>query len=107
MPGARRAAAVAVLVAAGAAWQMGPAAPQTAPPESEAALAVRARKTVQAFTDRLKAELTAALKSGGPVASIGVCHTTAPDLVTTLSDDSGFEVSRTAVRLRNPENAPD
>ena len=64
-----------------------------------------ARQTVQRFKDRLKGELAAAIKSEGAANAISLCQTIAPDISTELSDNSGFEVLRTALRLRNPENA--
>ena len=71
----------------------------------EAALEA-ARQTVQRFKDRLKGELASAIRSEGAANAISLCQTTAPDISTELSDNSGFEVLRTALRLRNPENAP-
>lgn len=65
-----------------------------------------ARQTVQRFKDRLKLELVTAVKSEGAVNAISLCQTISPDIATELSDTSGFEVSRTSLRLRNLENAP-
>lgn len=65
-----------------------------------------ARQTVRLFKDRLKGELHAAIKADGAAQAISLCQTVAPDLATALSDDSGFEVARTSLKLRNPENAP-
>lgn len=64
-----------------------------------------ARQTVQRFKDRLKGELAAAIRSEGAANAISLCQTIAPDISTELSDNSGFEVLRTALKLRNPENA--
>ena len=55
----------------------------------------------------LKAELGAAIQKGGPVAAIDVCHTRAPAIAARLSAESGARVGRTALKLRNPANAPD
>lgn len=67
----------------------------------------KARETVINLAERLRSELAAAIKSGGPVSAVAICQTISPDLATVVSDGSGFEVQRTALRLRNPENAPD
>jgi len=67
----------------------------------------KARDVVQLFKDRLRGELAAALKSGPVANAIGTCQTLAPDLTTQISDDSGIELARVALKLRNPENAPD
>jgi hypothetical protein len=69
-------------------------------------LAEAARQTVQLFKDRLKGQLSAAIKSDGAANAISLCQTIAPDLSTELTDSSGFEVLRTSLKLRNPENAP-
>jgi len=55
----------------------------------------------------LKAELGQALEAGGPVAAIEVCRTRAPEIAARLSSESGATVGRTALRVRNPANAPD
>ncbi|MGE0766164.1 MAG: DUF3365 domain-containing protein [Hyphomicrobiaceae bacterium] len=65
-----------------------------------------ARETVRSFKERLKGELSAAIKSDGVANAVSLCQTTAPDLSTVFTDKSGFEVLRTSLRLRNPENAP-
>ena len=55
----------------------------------------------------LKGELQAAMQSGGAVAGIAVCKEAAPVLAVNVSDETGFTVARTALRVRNPANAPD
>lgn len=64
-----------------------------------------ARQTVRQFSERLRTELAAAIKSDGAANAVPLCQTLAPDLTMGLSDQSGFEVLRTSLRLRNPENA--
>jgi hypothetical protein len=55
----------------------------------------------------LKAELGAAIQTGGAVAAIDVCHTRAPAIAARLSAESGARVGRTALRVRNASNVPD
>jgi hypothetical protein len=55
----------------------------------------------------LKSELTAALAQSGPSGAIEVCRARAPEIAARLSRESGAKVSRTALRVRNPGNAPD
>ncbi len=62
--------------------------------------------TMQLGTE-LKGELTRAIEQGGPVAAIPVCRDRAPAIAARLSEQSGAKVSRTALRVRNPSNAPD
>lgn len=68
--------------------------------------AQRAREVTGIVADRLRSELGIALKNGA-VDAIASCQTLSPDLATNAFDEFGFEVSRTALRLRNPENGPD
>ena len=55
----------------------------------------------------LKGELGKAMAAGGPVAAISVCRERAPAIAARLSRESGATVGRTALRVRNPANAPD
>jgi hypothetical protein len=77
---------------------------QPPPPDDWAA---RSRALADQLTGELKSELGAAMAAGGPVAAIEVCRTRAPLIAAQLSSTSGAEVRRTALRVRNPANAPD
>ncbi len=55
---------------------------------------------------RLVEALQQALASRGPTGGVEVCSVRAPEIAARLSDDK-FDVGRTALRLRNPDNAPD
>lgn len=66
-----------------------------------------ARAMVKAFAARLQGELKSALKTVGPEGAIGVCNIVAPEIANDASKRSGWRVARTALRLRNPANAPD
>ncbi|MFV0298439.1 MAG: DUF3365 domain-containing protein [Hyphomicrobiaceae bacterium] len=65
-----------------------------------------ARNTVKSFAERLKSELSGAIKTDGAANAVGLCQTLSPDIPTRLSDETGFDISRTSLKLRNPENAP-
>ena len=65
------------------------------------------RKLVQEFTQSLKRELQRGLKAGGPAYAIGVCNVNAPVIAAELASESGWEVGRTSLRIRNPGNSPD
>ena len=67
----------------------------------------RSRELVAQLGGELKGELSRAIEQGGPVAAIGVCRDRAPAIAARLSQQSGARVSRTALRVRNPANAPD
>lgn len=66
-----------------------------------------AKKITGAFFEELKRELGKGIKAGGPVAAIGICNTRAPALALEHSQRSGWNVARTSLKLRNPNNAPD
>lgn len=66
-----------------------------------------AKQITGAFFEELKAELVKGMQEGGPVAAIGVCNSLAPAIASKHSQDSGWDVGRTSLKLRNPDNAPD
>lgn len=55
----------------------------------------------------LKAELMAAVETGGPAQAIDVCYRRAPALGESISAEMGLTVRRVALKLRNPGNQPD
>ncbi|MCB1758011.1 MAG: DUF3365 domain-containing protein [Gammaproteobacteria bacterium] len=63
------------------------------------------KQAIMAFGKSLKHELTTAMKAGGPVNAIGVCNLKAPEIASQVSGESGFELSRTSLKNRNPANA--
>jgi len=69
--------------------------------------AAQSRMLVQDFAKTLKGELVKAMKSGGPAAAVSVCHAAAPEIAAAKSAATGWRVARTALKLRNPKNAPD
>ncbi|NVB41395.1 DUF3365 domain-containing protein [Pseudenhygromyxa sp. WMMC2535] len=71
--------------------------------ELDGALA-KSRELSGALGKQLKAKLMAALSADGPATAIEVCQLEAPKIATELSAD-GWQVGRTAARVRNPDNA--
>ena len=65
------------------------------------------RALVQEFTKSLKRELMLGMQAGGPVYAIGVCNVNAPAIALALQNESGWDVGRTSLRIRNPGNSPD
>jgi len=78
------------------------AAPADVPPE-----VVASREAVQKFSATLKEALQEAVKSGGPVNGIAVCHNQAGQIATDLSQQLGMTVGRTSLKVRNSTNAAD
>jgi hypothetical protein len=69
--------------------------------------AAASRKAVQEFRGLFLAELQKAMQQGGLSAAIEVCHRTAPDIAASVSSKTGWDVGRTALKVRNPKNSPD
>ncbi len=74
---------------------------------SEEQLAAESREAVKAFMQRLKSTLQSAMRSGGPVKAIEACNLAAPGIAQEVSEQQGYRVGRTSLKLRNPDNAPD
>lgn len=81
----------------------GCAAPAPQPVDVSAKSAVLADR----FQADLQGQLQAAMKAGGPVSAIGVCQQAAPAIAANLSEESGAEVRRIALKERNPAAAPE
>lgn len=82
---------------------------QQAPPADPAITkrADAARQVAQDFLDQMRTRLKEALRENGPAGAIGACNALAPDVANARSVTSGFEIERTALKVRNPDNAPD
>ncbi len=78
------------------------AAPADVPPE-----VVASREAVQKFSATLKQALQEAVKNGGPVNGIAVCHDKAGQIAADLSQQLGMTVGRTSLKVRNSDNAAD
>lgn len=65
-----------------------------------------ARGVIKQFFGALKGELQTAMKAGGPVKAISVCNTKAPEIAKSVSASSGWQVSRTSLKIRNTANVP-
>jgi Skp family chaperone for outer membrane proteins len=70
--------------------------------------AAEAKQIVKQFSTTLKGELQAAMKAGGPVKAIEVCQKKAPAIAHELSAETGWDVGRTSLKVRNTElDSPD
>lgn len=59
----------------------------------------------KSFASELQATLLAAIEAGGPAHAISVCKHEAPQIAAAQASD-GWTLGRTALRVRNPTNAP-
>lgn len=75
--------------------------------QDSAQMAEQSREVAKSFGAQLKAELVRAIKAGGPKSAIAVCNSAAPAIAEQMRSGKGLVVGRTALKLRNRENAPD
>lgn len=66
----------------------------------------QAQAAISEFAGQLKQALQTAIKQGGPQAAVGVCQAKAPQIAADLSAKTGFDISRTSLKVRNPANQP-
>jgi hypothetical protein len=86
---------------------LSPLAPSAGEPVPDTAWVEQSRQLALQLGSQLKGELSKAIAEGGPLAAINVCYLRAPEIAAQLSEASGARVARTALRVRNPSNAPD
>ena len=65
-----------------------------------------ARKTIKVFSTDLRQVLVSTMQQNGPIAAISVCNTAAPAIASQHSN-STWQISRSALKTRNPDNQPD
>lgn len=68
-------------------------------------IAAQSGSLADRFQADLQGQLQAAMKAGGPIKAIDVCHQAAPAIAAGLSQESGAEVRRIALKPRNPAAA--
>lgn len=67
----------------------------------------QARAATKTLGENLKAVLVAAIQNDGVAAAVDVCNEQAPGIHAGVSTQLGLRVGRTALRIRNPDNAAD
>jgi len=72
-----------------------------------AAALAKAEEATQVLMTTLQARLQGALKDGATVDALDVCADVAQDITARVREEQGISVRRTALRVRNPANAPD
>lgn len=66
-----------------------------------------ARQMVKEFGGQLKPALKGAMKEGGPVAAISMCHTKAPAIAKAISEKHNWDVNRVSLKPRGATATPD
>lgn len=75
--------------------------------DEQAVFTQQSQEAIKAFSESLKGALLSAIKSGGPTQAITVCNVTAPLIASELSNKYGFNIARTSLKVRNPNNQAD
>ena len=65
------------------------------------------RKAIKNFGSQLKGELQQGMEKGGPTGAIQICHNVAAEIAVRISKQYGWQIGRTSLKVRNPNNAPD
>ncbi len=65
------------------------------------------REAVQSFARALKGNLQSVLQKKGPAEAVKACSSIAPLIAMTKSKSYSWKISRTSLKLRDPDNAPD
>lgn len=72
--------------------------------DAQSAQIATANESRDMLASTLKGELMSAIRSGGPVSAIDVCHTRAPAIAAQVSAEQGVQIGRTSHKLRNGTN---
>jgi len=75
--------------------------------QTPAELKAEAKTVIQTLAKNLMGELKATAQKEGLPAAIEVCNTKAIPMTDDVSGMKGWQISRTSLKLRNPQNAPD
>jgi len=67
----------------------------------------QAQEAIKEFASSMKTALLSAMQDGGPVEAVAVCNLIAPTLAAEMSKKYGMDISRTSLRVRNPNNEAD
>lgn len=94
-----------------------PAAPEASPPAPppapvaasgadtpDAAALARADAAAKRLGSTLKARVVEEMGKGGPVSAVAVCSVEAPALAATIRSETGVDLGRSSLRLRNAAN---
>lgn len=75
--------------------------------ETVASFEAQANQAIKEFAETLKAALMLSMQADGPVKTIAVCKDIAPKVAQQISAKYHLDVSRTALKVRNPDNTAD
>jgi hypothetical protein len=64
------------------------------------------RAAIKEFGGGLKSTLQEGMKAGGPLAAVAICNTKAQPIAQEYAEKYGWDIRRTSLKIRNPDNAP-
>jgi hypothetical protein len=74
---------------------------------SEEQMIEESKQSIKQFSQQLKNKLQQGMKAGGPVEAIHVCHATAEQISKKVSEQFGWKIARTSLKVRNIKNTAD
>ncbi|MDY0146826.1 MAG: DUF3365 domain-containing protein [Halothiobacillus sp.] len=89
-----------VVLSVFAALALSPLAVQADMSESEQAAMQKSQAAIKEYATTLKTALQTAMKAGGPMAAIPVCHTQAPQIAAQVGKKYDLEIHRTSLKPR-------
>lgn len=81
--------------------------PSTPMPDRVDGAVVAARSAADTLQRELLTALSEAMAKTGPGGALGICNEKAPQIAARVSRNTSVDIGRTALRVRNPANAPD
>ncbi len=83
-----------------------PVVAQEPSPQELDARAKEAKAVIKRLVTAMQAELKAAKDQRGPGGAVDVCQHLAPQIAADLREETGWQIRRTALKIRNPDNRP-
>lgn len=80
--------------------------PEALDARAKEAQAKEAKAVIKRLATGLQTELKAAKAERGPGGAVKVCQQLAPQIAAELKEETGWEIRRTALKVRNPKNRP-
>ena len=74
---------------------------------SKEQMILESKQSIKQYATQLKAKLQQGMKAGGPVNAIQVCNKAAEEISRQVSDQQGWKITRTSLKVRNSNNKPD
>ena len=74
---------------------------------SEEQMILESKQSIKHYATQLKGKLQHGMKAGGPANAIQVCNTAAAEISRQVSEQQGWKIARTSLKVRNSKNAAD